>query len=88
VNAVELPDELVKAIVLKSGGSWGDATPEDRQFFSRFAGLVAAVEREKANKQSQVEINHLKEQLMRSNTHDGAYKAAFLAGQMAARGGK
>jgi len=42
---------------------------------------------EEATKQSQTEINHLKEQLMRSNTHDGAYKAAFLAGQMAARGG-
>ena len=40
-----------------------------------------------ADKQSQVEITHLKEQLMRSNTNDGAYKAAFLAGQMAARGG-
>jgi hypothetical protein len=40
-----------------------------------------------ANEQSQVEINHLKEQLMRANTNDGAYKAAFLAGQMAARGG-
>jgi len=40
-----------------------------------------------ANEQSQVEINHLKEQLMRSNTNNGAYKAAFLAGQMAARGG-
>jgi len=35
-----------------------------------------------ANKQSQFEINHLKEQLMRANTNDGAYKAAFLAGQM------
>ena len=42
---------------------------------------------EEANKQSQVEINHLKEQLLRANTNDGAYKAAFLAGQMAARGG-
>jgi len=42
---------------------------------------------EEANKQSQVEITHLKEQLLRSNTNDGAYKAAFLAGQMAARGG-
>jgi hypothetical protein len=42
---------------------------------------------EEANKQSQVEITHLKEQLMRANTNDGAYKAAFLAGQMAARGG-
>ena len=42
---------------------------------------------EEANKQSQVEITYLKEQLMRSNTNDGAYKAAFLAGQMAARGG-
>jgi hypothetical protein len=28
------------------------------------------------------EITHLKEQLMRANTNDGAYKAAFLAGQM------
>ena len=37
---------------------------------------------EEANKQSQVEITHLKEQLMRANTNDGAYKAAFLAGQM------
>jgi hypothetical protein len=43
---------------------------------------------EEANKQSQAEITHLKEQLMRANTNDGAYKAAFLAGQMAARGGK
>jgi len=42
---------------------------------------------EEATKQSQTEITHLKEQLMRSNMHDGAYKAAFLAGQMAARGG-
>jgi hypothetical protein len=40
-----------------------------------------------ADKQSQSEITHLKEQLMRANTNDGAYKAAFLAGQMAARGG-
>jgi hypothetical protein len=53
----------------------------------KFANLVAAHEREEATKQSQTEINHLKEQLMRANTHDGAYKAAFLAGQMAARGG-
>ena len=37
--------------------------------------------------QSQTEINYLKEQLMRANTNDGAYKAAFLAGQMTARGG-
>ena len=40
-----------------------------------------------ADKQSQAEINHLKGQLMRANTNDGAYKAAFLAGQMTARGG-
>ena len=40
-----------------------------------------------ANEQSQTEINHLKGQLMRANTNDGAYKAAFLAGQMTARGG-
>ena len=38
---------------------------------------------DEATKQSQVEIAHLKEQLMRANTNDGAYKAAFLAGQMA-----
>jgi len=35
-----------------------------------------------ANEHAQFEINHLKEQLMRANTNDGAYKAAFLAGQM------
>ena len=40
-----------------------------------------------ADKQAQIEITHLKEQLMRANTNDGAYKAAFLAGQMTARGG-
>jgi len=53
----------------------------------RFAALVAAHEREEVTKQIQAEINHLKTQMMRYNTHDGAYKAAFLAGQMAARGG-
>jgi polyhydroxyalkanoate synthesis regulator protein len=58
------------------------------EMMENFANLVAAHEREEANKQSQAEITHLKEQLMRANTHDGAYKAAFLAGQMAARGGK
>jgi hypothetical protein len=46
MNAVQLPDELVKAIVLKSGGSWGDGTHEDREFFRRLAGFVAAYERE------------------------------------------
>lgn len=40
-----------------------------------------------ATEQSHAEINHLKEQLMRANTNDGAYKTAFLAGQMTARGG-
>jgi len=69
------------------GRVWcSDEYPIDEELF-RFAALVAAREREEANKQSQVEITHLKEQLMRANTHDGAYKAAFLAGQMAARGG-
>ena len=43
MNAVQLPDELVQGIVLKIGGSWGDATPEDRLFFKRFAALVAAL---------------------------------------------
>ena len=37
--------------------------------------------------QSQTEITHLKGQLMQDNNNDGAYKAAFLAGQMTARGG-
>jgi len=57
----------------------------------RFAALVAAHEREaafkEANDKLQTEISHLKTQLMRYNTNDGAYKAAFLAGQMSARGG-
>jgi hypothetical protein len=70
------------------GRVWcSDEYPIDEELF-RFANLVAAHSREEANKQSQAEITHLKEQLMRANTHDGAYKAAFLAGQMAARGGK
>ena len=50
MNAVQLPDELVQGIVLKIGGSWGDATPEDRLFFKRFAALVAAHEREECLK--------------------------------------
>ena len=45
-----LPDELIQGIVLKIGGSWGDAAPEDRQFFRRFAALVAAHEREECAK--------------------------------------
>jgi len=61
------------------------------EYAEKFAALVAEHEREaarkEANEQFQAEINHLKTQLMRYNTHDGAYKAAFLAGQMAARGG-
>ena len=36
-----------------------------------------------ADKQSQSEITYLKEQLLRSNINDCAYKAAYLAGQMA-----
>ena len=40
-----LPDKLIQGIVLISGGSWGDAAPEDREFFRRFAALVAAAER-------------------------------------------
>ena len=35
-----------------------------------------------ANEQSQNEITYLKEQLMRANTNNGVYKAAYLAGQM------
>ena len=46
----EIPDELIQGIALMSGGSWGDATLEDRQFFKRFAALVAAYEREECAK--------------------------------------
>jgi hypothetical protein len=35
--------------------------------------------------QCEKEINHLKAQLMRANTNDGAYKAAYLAGQLSAK---
>jgi len=37
---------------------------------------------EAAEAQSQLEILHLKAQLLRIGNHEGAYKAAFLAGQM------
>jgi hypothetical protein len=46
-----------------------------------FAGWDAAEAR------SQLEIMHLKAQLLRIGNHEGAYKAAYLAGQMAAKGG-
>jgi hypothetical protein len=35
-----------------------------------------------AETQSQLEIMHLKAQLLRVGNHEGAYKAAYLAGQM------
>jgi TRAP-type C4-dicarboxylate transport system substrate-binding protein len=44
------PEGLIQGIVLISGGSWGDATPEDRQFFRRFAAVVAAYERDECAK--------------------------------------
>jgi len=50
MTTTQLPDELVQNIVLKTGGSWGDATPEDREFFRRFASFVAAYEREECAK--------------------------------------
>ena len=37
---------------------------------------------EAAEAQSQLEIIHLKAQLLRVGNHEGAYKAAYLAGQM------
>jgi hypothetical protein len=37
---------------------------------------------EAAEAQSQLEITHLKAQLLRVGNHEGAYKAAYLAGQM------
>jgi len=80
-------DDIIR-MVREAGGDWNGQTAEFNDIgLKRFAALIAAHEREEANKQSQAEINHLKTQLMRYNTNDGAYKAAFLAGQMAARGG-
>ena len=35
--------------------------------------------------QCEKEINHLKAQLLRANTNDGAYKAAYLAGQLSTK---
>jgi hypothetical protein len=35
--------------------------------------------------QSQLEIMHLKAQLLRVGNHEGAYKAAYLAGQMSVK---
>jgi len=60
----------------------GSYTPREAYMYEAWNAAWDA-----ADKQSQIEITHLKEQLMRANTNDGAYKAAFLAGQMAARGG-
>ena len=44
-----------------------------------FAGWDAAEE------QSKVEINHLRNQLLRVGNHEGAFKAAYLAGQMSVK---
>jgi hypothetical protein len=35
--------------------------------------------------QCEKEINYLKAQLMRANTNDGVYKAAYLAGQLSTK---
>jgi hypothetical protein len=40
---------------------------------------------EAAEKKSQIEINHLKAQLLRVGNNEGAYKAAYLAGQMSVK---
>jgi len=40
---------------------------------------------EAAEAQSQLEITHLKAQLLRIGNHEGAYKAAYLAGQMSVK---
>jgi hypothetical protein len=50
MTLTQLPDKLIQGIVLLSGGSWGDAAFEDRQFFRRFAAVVAAHEREQCAK--------------------------------------
>jgi hypothetical protein len=77
-------DDIIRMAV---EAGYGDAMSDlHAPALERFANLVAAYEREEVTKQIQAEINHLKTQLMRYNTNDGAYKAAFLAGQMAARG--
>jgi hypothetical protein len=41
-----------------------------------------------AEAQSQLEIMHLKAQLLRVGNHEGAYKAAYLAGQMSVSGSR
>lgn len=38
-----------------------------------------------AEAQSRLEIMHLKAQLLRIGNHEGAYKAAYLAGQMSVK---
>ena len=77
-------DNIIR--MARETGDWNGQTAEFNDIgLERFANLVAAHEREEANKQSQAEITHLKEQLMRANTNDGAYKAAFLAGQMSSK---
>jgi hypothetical protein len=65
MNAVQLPDELVQGIVLKSGGSWGDAAPEDREFFKHFANLVAAHEREECAKVCEDSVEYAADELAR-----------------------
>jgi hypothetical protein len=75
----QLPDELVQGIVLKIGGSWGDAAPEDRQFFRNFAAFVAAYEREECAKWVDLVAREI------DNTNN---TATYIASGIRARGEK
>ena len=72
--------------VVRGAAPVGSYNPQEDHMYKAWEAAWEAAW-DAANEQSQIEITHLKEQLMRANTNDGAYKAAFLAGQMAARGG-
>jgi TRAP-type C4-dicarboxylate transport system substrate-binding protein len=65
MNLILLPDGLIQGIVLISGGSWGDATPEDRQFFRRFAAVVAAYERDECAKVCEDSVEYAADELAR-----------------------
>ena len=55
----------------------GSYSPKEEQVYDGWsAGWDAATA------QAELEIKHLKAQLLRANTNEGAYKAAYLAGQM------
>ena len=79
MTLTQLPEGLIQGIVLISGGSWGDATPEDRQFFRRFAAVVAAYERDECAKIADLVTREI------DNTHN---TATYIASGIRARGEK